>query len=329
MLKIKIAGTGWYLPERRVPNIYFEERYGIHASWIERATGVRERRYVDGETTVQMGTAAAQMALESANLRVEDLDAIVGASTGPEQTIPCTAALVQRALGAPEGKSACFDINATCLSFLFALQSVAHLVAAGVYRRVLIFSSEMASRALNPAERESFVLMGDAAAAVIVTKSEEGEASCYWHGQFATYSSGADLTRLLGGGTLHHPNDPMTTPEMNLFHMEGTAIFRQAVRLIGPFLETLLASLSWERQQIDVVVPHQASRHAIELLIARLGFTEQQVAWNLAERGNCIAASIPLTLAESVHSGRIKRGDRVLLLGSGAGLTLGAVALTY
>ena len=329
MLGIKIAGTGWYLPERRVTNAYFEERYGIPARWIERATGVRERRYVDGETTVQMGVAAARMALESANLQVEDLDAIVGASTGPEQTIPCTAALVQRALGAPEGKSTCFDINATCLSFLFALQNVAHLVAAGVYQRVLIFSSEMASRALNPDERESSVLMGDAAAAAIVTRSEEGEASCYWHGQFATYSSGADLTQIVGGGTLHHPNDPTTTPEMNLFHMEGAVVFKQAARLIGPFLETFFAPLPWEQQQIEAVVPHQASRHAIELLTTRLDFAEQQVIWNLAERGNCIAASIPLTLAEAVACGRIKRGDRVLLVGSGAGLTLGAVALTY
>ncbi|HEY4386092.1 MAG TPA: hypothetical protein VGN34_16670, partial [Ktedonobacteraceae bacterium] len=219
MLGIKIAGTGWYLPERRVSNAYFEERYGVPARWIERATGVRERRYVDGETTVQMGVAAARMALETANLQVKDLDAIVGASTAPAQSIPCTAALVQRELGAPEGQSACFDINATCLSFLFALQNVAHLVAAGVYKRVLIFSSEIASQSLNPDERESAVLMGDAAAAAIITRSEEGEGSCYWHAHFVTYSSGADLTQLVGGGTLHHPNDPTTTPEMNLFHM--------------------------------------------------------------------------------------------------------------
>ena len=329
MLGVKIAGTGWYLPERRVSNAYFEERYGVPARWIERATGVRERRYVEHETTVGMAALASQMALKGAGLRVEDLDAIVGASTGPQQAIPCTAALVQRALAAPDGQSACFDINATCLSFLFALQNVAHLIAAGVYRRVLIFSSEMGSRSLNLAERESAVLVGDAAAAVVLTKSEEGEASGYWYSHFATYSSGADLTQLVGGGTLHHPNDPTTTPEMNLFHMEGAAIFKQGAQLIGPFVEALFARLPWERRQIEAVIPHQASRHGIEILSSKLGFREEQIVWNLAERGNCIAASLPLTLAEAVACERVKRGDRVLLIGSGAGLTLGAVALTY
>jgi 3-oxoacyl-[acyl-carrier-protein] synthase III len=329
MLGVKIAGTGWYLPERRVSNAYFEKQYGVPARWIERATGIRERRYSEHETTVQMGVSASHMALEAAGLHVEDLDAIVSASTGPQQAIPCTAALLQRELGAPDGQSACFDINATCLSFLFALQNVAHLVAAGVYRRVLIFSSELASHSLNPAERESAVLFGDAAAAAIITRSEEGEASCYWHGHFSTYSSGADLTQLVGGGTLHHPNDPATTPEMNLFHMEGTAIFKHASQLLGPFVETFFTHLPWERQQIEAVIPHQASRHGIELLTSKLGFAESQVVWNLAERGNCIAASLPLTLAEAVYCGRVKRGDRVLLVGSGAGLTLGGIALTY
>jgi 3-oxoacyl-[acyl-carrier-protein] synthase-3 len=276
-----------------------------------------------------MGAAAARMALTSADLSVDAIDAIVGASTGPQQAIPCTAAFLQRELGAPEGRSACFDINATCLSFLFALQNVAHLVAAGVYERVLIVSSEIASRSLNPAERESAVLLGDAAAAVIVTRSEEDGPSGYWHGQFATYSGGADLTQLVGGGTLHHPNDPATTPEMNLFHMQGAAVFKQASQLLGPFLENFFTRLCWERQEVEAVIPHQASRHGIELLTSRLGFLERQVVWNLAERGNCIAASIPLTLAESVASERIKRGDRVILIGSGAGLTLGAIALTY
>ena len=329
MLGVKIAGTGWYLPERRVSNAFFEDRYHIPARWIERATGVRERRYVDGETTVQMGVAAARRALDAADLRVEDLDAIVGASTGPQQAIPCTSALLQRELAAPEGQSACFDVNATCLSFLFALQNVAHLVAAGIYQRVLIFSSEISSRALNPAERESAVLLGDAAAAVVVTKSEPLEASAYWHAHFATYSSGADLTQLVGGGTLHHPNDPSTTPEMNLFHMQGAAVFKQASQLLPPFVDTFFSQLPWERQHIEAVIPHQASRHGLEILTSRLGFTESQVVWNLAERGNTIAASIPLTLAEAVYCGRIKRGDRLLLIGSGAGLTLGAIALTY
>lgn len=329
MLPVKIAGLGWYLPERRVTNIELEQQLGIPAAWIERVSGVRERRYATNETSVSMGVSAARMALQKARMHVHDIDAIIGASTGPQQSIPCTAAFLQRELDAPQGQSACFDVNATCLSFLFALHTASHLIAAGAYRTILIVSSELASRSLDPDERESSVLFGDAAAAAIVTRSEPGEASAIWHTHFCTYSSGAELTQIVGGGTLHHPNDPTTTPEMHLFQMQGPAVFKMASQLSSPFLDNFFAALDWQRHEIDAVVPHQASRHAVELLSARLGFKREQVVWNLAQRGNCIAASIPLTLAEAVHEGRIQRGNRVLLVGTGAGLTLGAMALTF
>ncbi len=329
MLHVKIAGLGWYLPTRRVTNAQLEERLGISASWIERATGVRERRYVTTETTLSMATAAAHMALADAGLQPDDLDAIICASSAPQQALPCTAAFLQRALSAPDGASACFDLNATCLSFLFALQTAAHLVAAGAYRAVLLCSSEPASISINPAERESAALFGDAAAAAIITRSPAGEGSTIWHSSFETHSSGAELTQIPGGGTLHHPNDPATTPEMNLFHMCGPAVFKQGLALIGPFVDRFFSTLGWERAEVDAVVPHQASRHAIEVLTRRLGFHDNQVINALALRGNCVSASIPLTLAESVHAGSIRRGDRVVLLGTGAGLTLGAVALTF
>lgn len=328
-LPVKIAGLGYYLPEQRVTNADLEARLGIPASWIERVSGVRERRYAAHETAVTMGATAARMALAHAGMHVRDLDAIIGASTAPQQAIPCTAALLQRELDAPQGQSACFDVNATCLSFLFALHTAAHLVTARAYRAILIVSSEIASRSLNPAERESAVLFGDASAAAIVTCSQPEEASAIWHAQFCTYSEGAALTQIVGGGTLHHPNDPATTPEMNLFQMRGPAVFKLAAQLSVPFVEGFFADLDWRRDEIDAIVPHQASRHALELLSARLGFRREQVIWNLAQRGNCIAASIPLTLSEAVHEERIKRGNRLLLVGTGAGLTLGALALTY
>ena len=329
MLPIKIAGLGCYLPERRVTNAELEARYDVSASWIARATGVQERRYATHETSAGMGAAAARRALDAAELGVSDLDAIIGASTGPQQAIPCTAALVQRELHAPDGKSVCFDVNGTCLSFMFGLQTAAHLVASGMYRNVLVYSSEITSRSLNPRQPDSMVLFGDAAAAAVVTRSAPDDASAIWHAQFATHSSGADLTQILGGGTQQHPNNPTTTPEMNTFQMNGKAIFKHAARVIGPFLDQFFDTLGWERGDLDVVVPHQASRHAVELLTGRLGFRDQQVVQNLALRGNCIAASLPLALTEATEAGRIRRGDKVLLVGSGAGLTLGALALTY
>jgi len=329
MLPVTIAGLGWYLPEQRITNEYFATQLGVVPGWIERATGVRERRYAAGETSAGMAAAAARIALTNAGLTTHDLDAIIGASAAPQQAVPCTAALVQRELGAPDGGSVCWDMNATCLSFLFALQTAAHLIAAGVYRTILICSSEITSPSLDPNDCDTRVLFGDAAAAAVLTRSGTDDPGAIWHVDFATFSSGAHLTEALGGGTLHHPADPATTREHNSFRMHGLAIFKFATRLSAPFLDRFFRTVGWERSVIDVVVPHQASRHAIDQLSERLGFRREQIYSNLAERGNCVGASIPLALAEAVAAGRIRRGDRVLLVGTGAGLTLGAVALTF
>lgn len=329
-LPVKIAGLGCYLPKRIVTSAELEQQLNISPGWIEQVTGVRERRYATADdTSAGMAAAAARHALTMAGLQPHDLDAIVGASTGPQQAIPCTAAFVQRELGAPDGGSACFDINATCLSFMFALQTVAHLVAAGAYRNVLIFSSEIASISRNVNEKESAVLFGDSAAAAVITRAAPTDPSAIWHTQFTTHSSGADLTRMLGGGTLHHPNNPRTTPEMNTFHMDGPSVFKKATRLVGPFLDNFLQEAGWQKSEVDLVVPHQASRHGVEWLTHKLGFTEAQVFSNLATRGNCVSVSIPLGLVEAFQAGIAQRGQRMLFIGTGAGLTLGAMALTF
>ncbi len=329
MLPIKIAGLGAYLPERIVANAELEQAYGLEPGWIARVTGVRERRRASGETTVAMGALAARRALAAAGMELDEVDLIIAAASGRQQAIPCTAALLQRELGAPEGNSLCFDLDATCLSFLVALQNASHLVAAGSYRSALIVSSELVGPALNPRQPSSAVLFGDAAAAAVLVRTPTGEPSALVWEQFATYSGSADLTTVLGGGTLHHPNDPQTSPEMNTFSMQGSAVFKQAARLSGPFLQRFFERTGWVQAEVDVVVPHQASGHALELLSTRLGFRPEQVVQNLALRGNCVAASIPLALSEAVAAGRISRGQRVLLVGTGAGLTLGAIGLIY
>lgn len=173
------------------------------------------------------------------------------------------------------------------------------------------------------------MLFGDAAAAAVLTRATPDALGTLWGGKFVTYGSGAKLTSILGGGTLHHPNDPTTTPEMNRFHMHGPGLLRLAARTLGPFLDSFFADLGRARAELDLLVPHQASRNGLGLLTARLGFTPAQVFLNLAERGNCIAASIPLALAEAVAQGRLRRGDRVMLLGTGAGMSIGALALSY
>jgi 3-oxoacyl-[acyl-carrier-protein] synthase III len=207
-LPVRIAGLGAYLPERIVTSAELEKRLDLPAGWIERRTGVRERRYNTGETASFMAAQAARKALAQASIDASDVDAFVGASSGPQQLIPCNAVFVQRELGAPEGQSVCFDMNATCLGFPIALHQMAHLIAAGVYRTVVIFSTEIASRSLNPCQKESYVLFGDGAAAAVLTRAPVGDASAVNFAHFATHSSGAEHTQFLGAGSLHHPNDP-------------------------------------------------------------------------------------------------------------------------
>lgn len=329
MLHVRIAGLGCYLPSRIVTSTELEQQLGITPGWIAQVTGIFERRYVTDETTVGMAVTAAKRALARAAMTTDDIDAIVGACAGAQQIIPCTAALVQKELGAPEGRSACFDVNATCLSFAMALQNVAHLIAAGVYRTALVFSSEIVRNSRNPKQRESSVLFGDAAAAAIVTCADPGDTGVILHTRFSTYSSAAHLTQFLGGGTLHHPNDPATTPEMNMFSMDGPAVFKQAARLSKQFIRDILGAVKWAVKDVDLVIPHQASRHAVELLTKQIGFPAECIFTNLATRGNCVAASIPLAMAEAADAGRLQRGQRVLVIGTGAGLTLGGIAMIY
>ena len=327
-LPARIAGIGSYLPSRIVSNRELETELGLAAGWIEDRTGVRERRRSSGESSAFMAAAAARKALDMAGIDATELTAIIGASSTPQQAIPCTAVFVQRELDAPEGVAACFDVNATCLSFLAAFDVAARLVAGGAHRHVLVFSSESTSHSLNPCEPESAVLFGDAAAAVVVSHADN-TGSVLHSSRLQTWHSGAELSQISGGGTLHHPNDPETTAAHNLFAMRGPQLFRKAAPLLMPFMDALCDSAGWSRRDVSAVVPHQASRHGIELGWKMLGFREPQIVVNLATRGNCIAASIPLALSEAVQAGRIVRGDRVVLFGLAAGLSLGGATLTF
>jgi 3-oxoacyl-[acyl-carrier-protein] synthase III len=333
-LEVRIAGLGSYLPERIVSNTELEAKMGLQPGWIAKRTGVLERRYVTHETTVSQAVVAAQVALSNAGVGLEQIDAIIGANLA-QQTIPCTAALLQKALGAPDGASACWDVNATCLSFMMALHSAALLIASGQYKTILIFSSEIASPSLNPLEPESASLFGDAAAAVVLTAANPNSGrsdrsnSSLLAAKFRTFSSGSHLTQLLGGGTLHRPQTTFAQPELNLFHMDGPAVFKHAARSFPPFLESFLRGVGWSIPSVDALVPHQASGHGVLGIAGRLGFSLKQTVYNLPTRGNCVAASMPLALTEAVEAGRIKRGDRVLLAGTAAGLTLGAIALIF
>lgn len=325
---LRIAGVGRYLPSRVVTSAELEARCGLPAGWVERRNGVRERRWVDGESASFMAAQAAREALDEAGLQPGELDLIINASATSEQALPDMGALIQRQLGAGASGIPAMTVQTACLSFITALEVASHFLLSGRYGRILIASADIASCGLDFREPESATLMGDAAAAVVVVRPAEGDSSRLCSARFRTYGEGAYLTAILGGGSARHPHKPGHDPVDDLFHMDGPAVLRMVRRYDAGFLEELWPGLSSGLDGIDLVVPHQASKVGIQLL-QRFGWPEQAIVQTIGELGNCVAASIPATLYQAVREGRLNRGDRLLMVGTGAGLSIGGLVLVY
>jgi 3-oxoacyl-[acyl-carrier-protein] synthase-3 len=294
-------------------------RVGRSAEWIIRHTGVR-RRHICTTSMEAQAAEAARAALGDG----PPPDLIVNASLTPRQLIPDSSVFIQRELGLSGVPS--FSVHATCLSFLVALHNVAALITAGAYKRVLIVSSEVGSVCRDYSEPESAVLIGDGAAAAIVEPSTgPSRLQAY---QMSTWGEGAELTELRGCGIFRHPNNPDTVPEDNLFHMNGIGVYKMARRRVAVVLKRLLQQAELSQQDIPVVVPHQASGPAL-VALQRYGFPPERIINIIGEYGNCIAASIPMALAAAHEEGRLERGQPVLLLGTGAGLSVGGVILRW
>lgn len=326
---VKIAGAGRYLPKRIVPSDEVALRCGVEPGWIEEHAGVHERRWAteaEGETNATMGARAAEEALRNAGVDLSDVDCLIYASASVQQLIPDTSVYVLRELGLGDAGITCFSVHSTCLSFVTALDVAASRIATGRSKRVLVVSSEVTSIGLNFEDPESSALFGDGAAAVLLVATPDGEPCGLEAIRFETYPSAAELTTLKGYGSRKAPNDPRTKPSDNLFAMDGPEVLRFTLKRAPRFLSRLFQGI--DKDQIDCVVPHQTSRAGLDAL-ARFGMGEDRVVRTLERFGNCVAASIPMALYEAISTGRLQRGDRLLLLGTSAGLTMGGAVLTY
>jgi 3-oxoacyl-[acyl-carrier-protein] synthase-3 len=320
-LRVKIASTAIYVPPRVETAAQLAPRIGRGEEWIVTSTGVRERR-ISEEPVEVMAARAARAALDGGG----PPDLIVNASTTARQLIPDTSVFIQDELGL-EGIPS-FSVHATCLSFLVALHNAAALVAAGAYRRVLVVSAECASLARNLDEPESAALLGDGAAAAVLEPTPQVESSALLSFMMTTWPKGAELTELRGLGQRCPPGDPRTRAEDNLFSMDGPTIYRMARRRVLSLVQDLLSANGLQPNDVDLVVPHQASGPGLEL-VPRMGFRAERVVNVIARYGNCVAASIPMALAHAAGEGRMRRGDLVLLLGTGAGLSVAGALLRW
>ncbi|MBP2657343.1 MAG: beta-ketoacyl-ACP synthase [Firmicutes bacterium] len=326
---VRIIATGKYIPPTVVTNVDLEEKLNLPSGWIEKKIGVFSRHYAMGETQSEMAAKAIRDALQSVNMTMEDIDCLVGANGAMEQAIPSNAALTKKALGLEKAIPA-FDINSTCLSFLVAMDLVSPMVAAGQYRRVVIFSSDIASNALNWEHKESCILFGDGAAAVVIERDDNPRGSKIVASKLATYIEGTHLAEVKGGGTKLHPREYRETNKTDyLFHMEGEKMFRLSMKYIPDFFTDLLKSANCKMDDITMLIPHQASLTAMKLIQRKLGILDEKFMLTIQEYGNTIAASIPLALHDAISQGRVKRGDRIILFGTSAGLSIGGMVLEY
>lgn len=327
---VSIYGTGKYLPQNLVTSDEIDRKLGVRPGWTLKKTNVKERYFAGHETASQMGAKAAAAALQAANLTFEDIDCLICTSGTSEQPIPCTAALIQYEMGQGHSGIPAFDINTTCLSFVAGLDVVSYMLDAGRYRKVLLVSSEIASIGLNWADKESAALFGDGAVALVVGQSEAGSSSKIIYSALETYGDGARLSEIRGGGSKLHAREHSTRTEKEyLFRMDGTGIFRMASKLMPSFVDRLMTGAGLRMQDMDLIIPHQGSAMAVRLLGRKLGIADHQLMSITHNHGNTIAASIPMGLHEAIVQGRIQRGDRVLLLGTSAGLSLGGIILDY
>lgn len=328
-IPLKISGMGRYLPRRIVSNDEVEDLAQVPRGTIDNsAAGVKTRRWAeDDETSSIMGAKAAHEALREAGLDPSELDLIINASGTQEQVVPDGGPLIQRELGLGGSGIACFSVHSTCLSFLSAMGVAAGMLASGQSERILIVSSDVAIRHIMPSEIELFSLIGDLAAAVVVTRPGPEETSRLEAIRFETFGKDADLT-YCNIGTRVYPGCPEARPEDNYFHMRGREVYVKAVTQGATMLEHLRPGLSKGLDDIDLVVPHQASGMALRSML-KFGWPEEKMIKTLDWLGNTNSSSMPGALYEAKATGRLQRGQKILLAGTGAGLSLGGAILTY
>lgn len=319
-IKFQILSSGAYVPSERVSAEMLEKKLGYEPGTIAKASGVNNRYHVSYETTSDLGAEAAKMALESSGLEKDQIDAIVFVGGVSQQAIPSTAALIHQKLGLKN--TVAFDLNATCLGFVNGLFVMGNLISKGVYRNVLVVAADVASAGLNPNDPKTASLFGDGAAAFVLGPSDSKGILAY---HFETHSEYSQVCQCEAGGTLHGI-EPKVAKERLYFRMDGPRLVKAAMK---PLLK-MFRDLSKEAEnRIKLYIPHQASPLALDLFQKKLKIGMDQFVHIVREYGNMIATSIPFALHKVISEGKIQRGDRVMLFGTAAGLSIGGLVLEY
>ncbi len=323
---VGIIGTGSYLPETIVTNEDLEKIIDTNDEWIVTRTGISERRKAPPEmATSDLGAIAAQRALESANLRPEDIDLIIVATITPDMLFPSTACIIQEKIGAT--KAAAFDLSAACTGFIYGLSIAAQFIATGMYKYVLVIGAEVLSRILNPKDRSTLILFGDGAGAAVLGPVEEGYGFLSF--DLGAEGSGGDLLYIKAGGSRFPASKETVEKGEHYIKMVGNEVFKFAVRIMGETSLKALEKAGLTQDDVNYLIPHQANIRIVDAAVKRLKLATEKVYVNLDKYGNMSGASVPVALDEAVRKGRINKGDNVILVGFGAGLTWGSCVIRW
>ena len=324
-MKARIAGTGSYAPTRVLTNADLEQMVATSDEWIRERTGIRERRIAaTGEACSDLAVQAGKRALAAAGVAASDLDMILVATCTGDFPLPATACLVQHQLGAT--KAGACDLSAACCGFVYALSVADAYIKTGM-RHVLVIGSEVMSAITDWTDRNTCVLFGDGAGAVVLSASD-GE-----RGILSTdlRSDGTlcELIMVPGGGSRTPPSEKVLAERLHYIKMKGNETFKVAVRTLEDIARATLAANHVEVEDLDLYIPHQANVRILKAVMERLGLPMEKVLLNLDRYGNTSAASIPIALDEAVREGRIKDGSLVMLGAFGAGLTWASAMIRW
>jgi 3-oxoacyl-[acyl-carrier-protein] synthase-3 len=321
-----ISGWGMYAPSRVMTNDDLAKLVDTSDEWIRTRTGIRERRIAaDDETTATLSTLAARDALAVAGVEPQDVDLVIVATASPDYLMPATGVLVARDLGAT--RAAGFDLNAACSGFVFGLAAGASFVSSGLYRHVLLVGVDLLSRYLDWTDRNTCVLFGDGAGAVLLSASD-GPGGLLG---VELYSDGSGEQGIIipGGGTAHPATDETVRDRLHFMRMAGKEVYRYATRQLADTTQAAVQAAGLRMADVDLFLYHQANLRILETVRDLLGIPSDKVYVNLDRYGNTSAASVPMALAEAVASGRVQVGDRLLMGAFGAGYTAGAAVVEW
>ena len=323
-----ILGTGSYAPERVVTNEELSHTVETSDEWIRTRCGIRERRIAGpAENTSDMGAAAARRALESAGLQPADIDLLVVATMTPDTPMPAAACLMQHKLGMPSA-AACFDLNAACSGFIYALDTACAMLSSGRYHKALVVGVEKLSTVVDWTDRTTCVLFGDGAGAVVIGTSDQSNTGLLGT-KLGSMGESADLLCIPGGGSAVPASADSLAAGSHFMKMKGKEVFKLAVRVMDEAARDILEQEGLRADQISLVIPHQANLRIIEAISQYLELPMERFFVNVDRYGNTSAASIPIALDEARRSGRIKAGDITLLVAFGAGLTYGSALIRW